>query len=247
MRRRIARVFRQRGVRRRSSSVVRRRRRPSTAPHRETTTTTKGRPNVRTSSSSDRARARKYLRERSSARASDRATRSICGAHRWRRRSRATVRIPPCAHTARRVDAAARSARARTDDRQTYPPHPSIAPMDAHPTIHRPRTATRDPRAHCLRTQNRRRTHAQISPSLSQKTRARVRAKISARASVGPAVLSPAVLSPTTKNIASANRDQAAESPDARDRCARMARSMRAIDGCARAIDARDRCARSMD
>ena len=191
--------------------------------------------------------ARTKISSRAIARASDRATRSICGAHRWRRRSRATVRIPPCAHTARRVDAAARSARARTDDRQTYPPHPSIAPMDAHPTIHRPRTATRDPRAHCLRTQNRRRTHAQISPSLSQKTRARVRAKISARASVGPAVLSPAVLSPTTKNIASANRDQAAESPDARDRCARMARSMRAIDGCARAIDARDRCARSMD
>ena len=178
MRRRIARVFRQRGVRRRSSSVVRRRRRPSTAPHRETTTTTKGRPNVRTSSSSDRARARKYLRERSSARASDRATRSICGAHRWRRRSRATVRIPPCAHTARRVDAAARSARARTDDRQTYPPHPSIAPMDAHPTIHRPRTATRDPRpARALLAHTKSTTHARTNIAIAESENARARSR----------------------------------------------------------------------
>jgi hypothetical protein len=103
--------------------------------------------------------------------------------------------------------------------------------MDAHPHIHRPRTANRA-RTACAHKIDDARTHKYRHRCVRTRARARSRQNLRPRVrrSVGPAVLEP-----HTQNIASANRDQAVESPDARDRCARMARSMRAIDGCARA------------
>jgi hypothetical protein len=142
-----------------------RRRRPSTAPHRETTTT-KGRPNVRTSSSSDRARARKYLRERASERAIERRDPSVA------RIAGDDDRARRCVFRRARTprDASTRRARTRSALMDTSILH--IHRADGRASTH-PSTANREPRAHCLRTQNRRRTHAQISPSLRQNARAR--------------------------------------------------------------------------
>ncbi len=225
MRRRIARVSSTRGappfVLRRpstSSSSV-----DGTAPRDDDDERTSERPNICVV----RPCARTKISSRASERASDRATRSICGAHRWRRRSRATVRIPPCAHTTRRVDAA-RTHAERTDG-HIYPPHPSRRWTRIQTSIDRePRTA-RALLAHTKST-----THARTNIAIAASERARARSRQNLRPRVRRSV-GPAVLEPHTQNIASANRDQAVESPDARDRCARMARSMRAIDGCARA------------
>ena len=216
----------------RPPSSFRRRRRPSTAPHRETTTT-KGRPNVRTSSSSDRARARKYLRERASERAIERRDPSVA------RIAGDDDRARRCVFRRARTprDASTRRARTRSALMDTSILH--IHRADGRASKH-PSTANREPRAHCLRTQNRRRTHAQISPSLRQNARARVRAKISARASVGPSVRRSS--SPTHKT----SHRRIVTRPWSPPTRAIDARAWR--DRCARSMDARaHRCARSMD